>query len=98
MSVATTVKLTPALKKRIAPLAKAAGKTAHAWMVDALAQQVEHDEAQARFVAAGLESYAAVSRGEPVYEAGEVFDFLKAKLAGKKARRPAARKLPGSGK
>ncbi len=94
MTLATTVKLTPRLKKRIAPLAKAAGKTPHAWMVEALAQQVEREEARNQFLAAGLESYAAVAAGEPVYAAGEVFDYLKAKLSGRKAKRPAARKQP----
>ena len=56
MSVATTVKLPPKLKKRISPLAKAAGKSDHAWMVDALAHQVEREELRQVFVAEAVES------------------------------------------
>jgi predicted transcriptional regulator len=91
MSVATTVKLPPRLKKRIAPLAKAAGKSAHAWMVDALASEVEREELHRSFVADALESRAAVAAGGPVYAAEDVFAYLSAKIAGKKARRPAPR-------
>lgn len=80
MSVATTVKLPPRLKKRIAPLAKAAGKTAHAWM-----------ELRRSFVAEALESQAEVTAGGPVYAAEDVFAYLSAKVAGKKPKRPAAR-------
>lgn len=91
MSVATTVKLPPRLKKRIAPLAKAAGKTAHAWMVDALASEVEREELRRSFVAEALESQAEVTAGGPVYAAEDVFAYLSAKVAGKKPKRPAAR-------
>lgn len=37
MPIATTVKLPERLRARIAPLAESAGKSMHAWMVDALA-------------------------------------------------------------
>jgi predicted transcriptional regulator len=94
MTVATSVKLTPQLKKRIAPLAKAAGKTPHAWMVDALASEVEREEARSQFVASALESHAAVAEGEPVSAADDVFRFLRAKLEGRKGKRPVGRKLP----
>lgn len=92
MTVATTVKLPPKLKKRIAPLAKAAGKSAHAWMVDALASQVEREELHQSFVAEAVESQAAVAEGEPVYAADDVFAYLRAKVTGRKAKKPAAHK------
>lgn len=88
MSIATTVKLPPHLKKRIAPLAKAAGKSAHAWMVDTIASQVEREELRQSFVAEALESVAAVAEGAPVYDADEVFAYARAKVAGRKAKRP----------
>ena len=92
MSVATTVKLPPKLKKRISPLAKAAGKSDHAWMVDALASQVEREECRQAFVAEAIVSRSAVAEGEPVYAAKDVFASLRAKVAGKKVRRPSPRK------
>ena len=44
MSATTTLKLPEALKKRIAPLAQAAGKTSHAWMVEAMEAQASAAE------------------------------------------------------
>lgn len=92
MTSGTTVKLPPALKRRIAPLARAAGKTPHAWMVEALAEQVERSERQEAFLAEALASKREVAEGGPVFDAGEVLDYLRARAAGRKARRPAPRK------
>ena len=41
MTNPTTIKLPDKLKERIAPLADAAGKTPHAWMVEALERQAD---------------------------------------------------------
>ncbi len=90
MSVATTVKLPLRLKKRIAPLARAAGKSAHAWMVDTIASQVEREELRQSFVAEAVESLTAVAEGAPLYEAEEVFAYARARAAGRKAKRPTA--------
>lgn len=94
MTVATTVKLPPKLKKRIAPLARAAGKSPHAWMVDALASQVDREELHQSFVAEAIESQAAVAKGEPVYAADDVFAYLRAKVAGRKPKKPTPHQRP----
>lgn len=92
MTAGTTVKLPAALKKRIAPLARAAGKTPHAWMVEALGEQVERAERRQAFVAEAIVSQLEVAEGGPVYEASEVFDYVRARVAGRKVKRPAPRK------
>ena len=92
MSIATTVKLSPSLRKRIGPLAKAAGKTPHAWMVEALATQVEREELHSTFVADALASQREVARGGPVFAADEVFAAVRARLHGRKAPRVTAQK------
>lgn len=92
MTIATTVKLPPKLKKRIAPLAKAAGKSSHAWMVDALGTQVDQEERRTTFIADAVESQRAVAAGEPVYPSQEVFAYLRGKVAGRKLKRPVGRK------
>lgn len=46
MTAPTTLKLPGSLKERIAPLAEAAGKSAHAWMVEALERQAGLAEAR----------------------------------------------------
>jgi predicted transcriptional regulator len=94
MSISTTVKLPPGLKKRITPLAKAAGKSDHAWMVEALASQVEREELRRSFINEAIESQSAVAEGEPVYDADDVIEHFRAKLAGRKPRKlqPAKRR------
>lgn len=44
-------RLPEAFRSRIHPLASAAGKTVHAWLVDAIAAGVTREEARAAFVA-----------------------------------------------
>ena len=50
MPATTTLKLSDSLKKRITPLAESAGKTAHAWMVEAIETQAELAEKRKAFV------------------------------------------------
>ena len=50
MPVSTTLKLPEDLKKRLGPLAKSAGKTPHAWMIDALETQVTVAEKRRAFI------------------------------------------------
>ncbi len=92
MSDATTVKLPPRLKKRIAPLAKAAGKSSHAWMVDTLASEVEREELRRSFIAEAVASQAEVAEGAPVYDAEEAFAYFRAKVAGQKPKKPTPRR------
>ena len=54
MASSTTLKLPEELKERIAPLAKDAGKSAHAWMVEALQERAALAEKRKSFVADAL--------------------------------------------
>lgn len=93
MNASTTVKLSSDLRKRITPLARAANKTPHAWMVQALAEQVELAEARASFVRDAKESSAEVRRTGVAFDANEVFEYLTRRIQGRKSRRPPARRL-----
>ena len=88
MSVTTTLKLPEALKKRISPLAEAAGKTPRAWMVGAIEAQASAAEKRRRLVEDALASAAEVEKTGLVYRAGDVHAYFLAKAAGGKARRP----------
>lgn len=88
MSVTTTLKLPETLKKRIAPLAEAAGKTPHAWMVEAIEAQASAAEKRRRFVEDARASAAEVEKTGLVYRSGDVHAYFLAKAAGGKARRP----------
>jgi predicted transcriptional regulator len=84
----TTLKLSDDLKKRIAPLAESAGKTPHAWMVEALETQATLAERRKAFVADARAAEKEVEKHGLVYRAEDVHRYVLARLAGKKARRP----------
>lgn len=93
MPASTTLKLSEQLKKRIAPLAESAGKTPHAWMVDALEVQAALAERRREFVASAHAAEQEVAKYGLVYDADEVFAYIKDKLARKKTQRPKPVKL-----
>lgn len=88
MAVTTTLKLPEELKARIAPLAEAAGKSPHAWMIEALEERVAQSEAYAAFVAEALEADRRMNETGLGYDADDVHEYLLARLEGKPAKRP----------
>lgn len=88
MPATTTLKLPEHLKKRIAPLAESAGKTPHAWMVEALETQAALAEKRKAFVADALAAETEVERTGVAYKASDVHRYIRARAAGKKAVRP----------
>jgi predicted transcriptional regulator len=93
MPATTTLKLPDALKSRIASAAEYAGKTPHAYMLEALQAQTELAERRREFVDAAKLAEQEVAQYGLVYDADEVFSYLRAKLEGKAAERPAPVKL-----
>lgn len=85
MTTPTTIKLPDALKDRIGPLADAAGKTPHAWMVDALERQADLAEAREAFIQDAEASAAEVDAGGALYAAEDVASYLFARAAGKRS-------------
>jgi predicted transcriptional regulator len=92
MTSPTTLKLPDELKARIAAAAEEAGKTPHAFMVEALAAQTALAERRREFVAAAAEAEQEIGQYGLVYDADEVFSYVREKLAGKRAKRPKPRK------
>ena len=88
MAATTTLKLPEPLKARIVPLAEAAGKSPHAWMIEALEERVEQSEAYAAFVAEALEAEQEMQRTGEVYAMEDVHQYLLDKLDGKPVKRP----------
>lgn len=89
----TTLKLPDELKERIVSAAEAAGKSPHAFMVEALATQTALSERRRAFVEAAQVAEQEVAEYGLVYDADEVFSYLQDKLSGKRAKRPKAVKL-----
>ena len=88
MPATTTLKLPDNLKKRIAPLAESAGKTAHAWMVEAIETQATLAEKRKAFVDDARAAEEEVERTALVYRAADVHRYIRARASGKKAPRP----------
>ena len=88
MTESTTLKLPVALKQRIVPLAKSAGKTPHAWMVEVLEVHAGLAEKRSAFVAGALAAEAEVEDTGRAYRAEDVHRYIRARTAGKPARRP----------
>jgi predicted transcriptional regulator len=88
MATTTTLKLPESLKKRIAPLADSAGKTPHAWMVEAIETQATLAEKRKAFIADALAAEEEVRRTGLVYRADDVHRYFRARASGKKAPRP----------
>ncbi len=88
---ATSLKLPEDLKRRIEQLASAAKKTPHAFMIEALAREAERSELRARFADEAARSEQEAFANGKAFELAAAFDYLAARAAGVKARRPRAR-------
>ncbi len=85
---ATSLKLPAKLKDRIDRVARQEGETPHALMVRALESQIDSMEKHAQFVKDALEAKREMEETGLAYAAEDVFKYLRAKVRGRKVRRP----------
>ena len=71
MSTTTTLKLPSELKRRIARLVDGTERSAHAFMLAAIAHQIEHEERLRAFVAEAAAADRKIDRTGEVYAATE---------------------------
>ena len=89
--VTTTLKIAADLKRRVVAAAKAADKSPHAFMLEAIEQQTLLDEQRRAFVAEAVAARAeALTSGEG-YAAADVHRYLAAHVRGDGATRPKPR-------
>jgi predicted transcriptional regulator len=88
MTISTTLKISEDLKLRIAHLAEIAGKTPHAFMVEALEAETQRSELRRDFVATALKAEQEVAKYGEVYAMDAVHKYFSDKLAGKPGRKP----------
>ena len=93
---ATSLKLPEGLKRRIARLAGAADKTAHAFMVEALSEEADRAEIRERFAKDAAISETETMESGKAIPLATAFDYLEARAQGKPVRRPQARKWRAS--
>ena len=89
----TTIRIEDDLKARVAAAAQRAGKTAHAFIVDAIAQTVEQVELEDEFHRVADARWAKVLRTGKTVAWDATKAYLEARSHGKSPRKPVARKL-----
>jgi predicted transcriptional regulator len=88
---ATSLKLPEDLKRRIERLAGAANKTPHAFMIDALSQEVDRSELRERFASDSTVAENETMTSGKAIPLDAAFHYFEARISGKKIRRPRAR-------
>ena len=85
MTATTSLKLPEDLKKRATALAKAADKTPHAFLVEAIRNQVAQSELRRDFEKSALKARRTARTSGVVYRMEDVHAEVRAIAAGKKA-------------
>lgn len=89
----TTIRLPEGLKARVAAAAKRAGTTAHGFILEAIAEKTDEEERRSEFHGVAEKRYAAIVATGKTIPWSEMRTYLAGRVAGKKARRPSAKKL-----
>ena len=88
MSATTSLKLPEPLKARVAALAEQSGKSAHAYMLEAIERETSRAEKRQAFVADALAAEKDMERSGLAFDAHDVHAYWRARLAGKKTAKP----------
>jgi predicted transcriptional regulator len=89
----TTIRLPEKLKVRVADAARQAGTTSHNFILEAIAEKADLAERRAEFDDVAAQRYAHIVESGEAISWNEMRSYLEARIAGKPARRPRARKL-----
>ena len=89
--MATSIKLSEDLKKRVARVVKGTEQSAHAFMVEAIRQETERAEKRRGFLADAYAARAEFQSSGKGYALAEVKAHYRAKLQGKRSRKPKLR-------
>ena len=91
--MASSLRVPEDLKKRIASLAEERQTTPHAFMLEAIREKVEAEEARVEFEAEAERRLKRMKRSGRAIPAEEVFEYLTSKAEGKAGARPKARRM-----
>jgi predicted DNA-binding protein len=89
----TTIRLPEELKARVAAAAERAGTTSHNFILEAIAEKADSAERRADLADVAEQRYAGIVASGKTIPWAEMRRYLEDRAAGKKAKRPAARKL-----
>jgi predicted transcriptional regulator len=88
----TTIRLDDHLKTRVAAAAERAGKTSHAFILDAIAQTVEQAELDEDFHRDADQRWAKILATGKTVDWDAAKEWLDSRLRGERPRKPVARK------
>jgi len=91
----TTIRIDDHLKQRLAAAAERSGKTAHAFILEAIAQTVEQAEQDSALQHLAEQRWAQVLATGQTVAWDDANAYLSARARGERPRRPAARKTVG---
>lgn len=83
MTATTSIKLPEDLKKRVASLAKSHDKTQHAFMIEAIRNQVAQSEQEQAFIKEAIKARRDVQASGLAYRMDDVHAEVRALAAGK---------------
>lgn len=89
----TTIRIEDELKARVAAAAQIAGKTTHAFILDAISQTVDQVELDNALHAVADKRWAKIVATGKTVPWDETKAYLAAQARGERPRKPAARKL-----
>ena len=90
----TTIRLDDGLKARVAAAAALAGKTAHAFILDAISQTLEQVEAAAEFHRVANERWSKIMATGETVPWDDAKEWLEARSRGEHPSRPATHNTP----
>ena len=91
----TTIRIEDDLKARVAAASERAGKTAHAFILDAIAQTVEQAELDDDFHRVADARWAKVLATGKTVPWADAKTYLEARARGERPRKPVGRRLGG---
>jgi|1185.fasta_scaffold41408_3 predicted transcriptional regulator len=89
----TTIRLPHELKARVAAAAKRAGKSAHSFILEAIAEKADQEQRRSDFHDVAETRYSQIAASGRAIPWSEMRAYLENRVAGKKVRRPVAKKL-----
>jgi len=92
--MAVSLRVPENVKRRIAKLAEERDTTPHAFMLEAIRDRLDAEEARAAFHAEAKRRLARMRKSGLGVPAEEVFDYLLSRASGGKLPRPKPRKHP----
>ena len=92
--MAISLRVPEDVKIRIAKLSEAQEITPHAFMLDAIREKLEAEEAQAAFQVEAARRLAKMKKAGVGIPAKEVFEYFSRRAKGETPVRPKPRKLP----